>query len=113
MIKSTLQALALLAMLAGAPPLLASTATQKEDKTLSKPSRVRPAPAGEAKAQVNINSATAQELVAALSGIGLKKAEAIVSFREQYGPFSRVEQLTEVPGIGKALVEANLTRMTL
>ena len=63
--------------------------------------------------QVNINNATAQELAAALNGVGLKKAEAIVSYREKYGPFTQVEQLKEVPGIGPALYGRNVSRITL
>lgn len=63
--------------------------------------------------QVSINQATAEQLAAAMNGIGLKKAQAIVSYREQYGPFSAIEQLKEVPGIGSALVERNSARLKL
>lgn len=66
-----------------------------------------------AEALVNINSASAQELASAMNGIGIKKAEAIVSYRQQFGPFTELEQLKEVPGIGSALVERNLTRLKL
>ncbi|WP_437608725.1 helix-hairpin-helix domain-containing protein [Erwinia sp. V71] len=62
---------------------------------------------------VSINSASAEELAAAMNGVGIKKAEAIVSYRETYGPFSAVEQLKEVPGIGSALVERNAARLKL
>lgn len=63
--------------------------------------------------QVSINSASAEELAAVMNGVGLKKAESIVSYRDQYGPFTQVEQLKEVPGIGSALVERNVTRLKL
>ncbi|MEC5318005.1 helix-hairpin-helix domain-containing protein [Brenneria populi subsp. brevivirga] len=63
--------------------------------------------------EVSINTATAQELAQAMNGVGLKKAEAIVSYREQNGPFTQIEQLQEVPGIGAALVERNLSRLKL
>ena len=62
---------------------------------------------------VSINSASAEQLAAAMNGVGIKKAESIVSYREKYGPFSAVEQLKEVPGIGNALVERNLARLKL
>lgn len=62
---------------------------------------------------VSINSASAEELAAAMNGVGIKKAESIISYREKYGPFSAVEQLKEVPGIGNALVERNLARLKL
>jgi len=63
--------------------------------------------------QVSINEATAEQLSAVLNGVGLKKAQAIVSYREQYGPFSAIQQLSEVPGIGNALIERNASRMKL
>lgn len=49
---------------------------------------------------LNINTATADEMVDALKGIGPKKAQAIIDYREAKGPFKSVEQLTEVKGIG-------------
>jgi competence protein ComEA len=48
-----------------------------------------------------------------MNGIGLKKAQSIVSYREQYGPFTTIDQLKEVPGIGSALVERNSARLKL
>jgi len=62
---------------------------------------------------VSINTATAEELAQALNGVGAKKAQAIVSYREEYGPFKTVEDLKQVPGMGNALVERNLERLTL
>ena len=63
--------------------------------------------------QVSINEATAEQLSAAMNGVGLKKAQAIVNYREQYGPFSAIQQLSEVPGIGNALIERNASRLKL
>ncbi|HDR1021203.1 TPA: helix-hairpin-helix domain-containing protein [Pasteurella multocida] len=63
--------------------------------------------------QVNINTATASELQKALIGIGAKKAEAIVQYREAHGPFTAAEQLMEVQGIGKATLEKNKARIAL
>jgi len=56
---------------------------------------------------VNINTATAEEIAAALTGIGPAKAEAIVAYREKNGPFVSVDQLTEVKGIGEATLRKN------
>ena len=36
------------------------------------------------------------------------KAQAIVSYREEYGPFKTLDDLKQVPGMGSALVERNL-----
>ncbi len=54
---------------------------------------------------VNINTADAKTIGDALSGIGLKKAEAIVKYREEKGAFNAVEDLVKVNGIGEKTVE--------
>lgn len=121
MFKSTLQALSLAFGMALITPALSAgnAETPKDVKAETRTEVKTPAPQGvgkggeDADGQVSINSASAQELAAALNGVGLKKAESIVSYRDKYGPFSQLDQLTEVPGIGKALVERNLTRIKL
>lgn len=54
---------------------------------------------------VNINTADAKTIGDALSGIGLKKAEAIVKYREAKGEFKTAEDLINVDGIGAKTVE--------
>ncbi|MDP3877656.1 MAG: helix-hairpin-helix domain-containing protein [Methylobacter sp.] len=54
---------------------------------------------------VNINTADAKTIGEALSGIGLKKAEAIVKYREEKGAFKNAEDLANVAGIGEKTVE--------
>ena len=56
---------------------------------------------------VNINTADAQTLSDNIVGVGLKRAQAIVNFREEHGPFKSVDELTRVKGIGLKLVEQN------
>lgn len=56
---------------------------------------------------VNINTATAAELSAKLKGIGSKKAQLIVDYRNQHNGFSSPEELTEVKGIGDKLLQEN------
>ena len=56
--------------------------------------------------KVNLNTASINELTA-LKGIGEKKAQAIVDFREKQGKFTTVDQLADVSGIGPATLEAN------
>ncbi|NRA60458.1 MAG: helix-hairpin-helix domain-containing protein [Psychrobium sp.] len=60
---------------------------------------------------VNINTATEKELVAALNGIGSKKAKAIVNYRKQHGKFKSNSDLLAVKGIGPKLLEKNNGRI--
>ena len=69
--------------------------------------------AAPAVATVNINSADANTLAAGLNGVGQTRAVEIVRYREAYGPFASVEELTEVKGIGKSTLEKNRTLITL
>ncbi|NNL07217.1 MAG: ComEA family DNA-binding protein [Gammaproteobacteria bacterium] len=64
-------------------------------------------------AQVNINTADAETLSSELTGIGQSKAEAIVAYREQHGPYRQIEDLTNVKGIGMATIDKNKSRMKL
>lgn len=61
----------------------------------------------------SINTASADDLARVMNGVGLKKAQAIVSYREEYGPFKTLDDLKQVPGMGSALVERNLAHLTL
>ena len=63
--------------------------------------------------RVSINTASADDLARVMNGVGLKKARAIVSYREEYGPFKTLDDLKQVPGMGSALVERNLAHLTL
>lgn len=66
----------------------------------------------EAHAKININTASAQELTK-LKGVGEKKAEAIIAWRNENGNFKTLEDLMEVKGIGEATFEANRDKITL
>ncbi len=61
---------------------------------------------------VNINTATAEELEA-LKGIGKAKAQAIVTYREQFGEFESLEELMDVKGIGEATLKENMQWLSL
>lgn len=64
-------------------------------------------------AAVNINKADAATLASGLSGVGASRAEEIVRYRETFGPFKSVDELTEVKGIGKSTLDENRARITL
>ena len=53
---------------------------------------------------ININTADAYDLQR-LPGIGEKRAGDIVAYREEHGPFSSVDGLTEVSVIGPGILE--------
>ncbi len=59
---------------------------------------------GVAWAGVNVNTASSAELQT-LPGIGPSKAEAIVAYRNENGPFSSLSALDAVPGIGPSTLQ--------
>ena len=62
---------------------------------------------------VDINSADAATLIKILKGVGPDKASAIIAYRQEHGPFKNAEQLAQVKGIGKKLVEMNRDVITV
>lgn len=60
---------------------------------------------------ININTAGA-ELLRTLPGIGEKTAQAIITYREQYGPFSDISGIIDVKGIGIATYEEICDKIT-
>ncbi len=57
-------------------------------------------------ASVDINTATADEL-STLKGIGSKKAQTIIKYRNSIKCFNSIDELTKVKGIGKATITKN------
>ena len=61
--------------------------------------------------KVSLNTATLEELQT-LDGIGESKAQAIIDYRTQNGPFETIEQLKEVSGIGDSTFEKIKAKIT-
>ncbi len=64
-------------------------------------------------AQVNINTASADEIADSLTGIGKKKATAIIEYREKYGDFTSKQQITNINGIGNKTLKKNSSDIQL
>ena len=56
---------------------------------------------------VNVNTADADTIARELRGVGPAKARAIVTYREENGPFETVDDLLKVQGIGPKVLEDN------
>lgn len=61
--------------------------------------------------KININSATKEELMT-LSGIGEARAESIIAYREENGPFQTVEDIMLVSGIKESAFAKIKDRIT-
>ena len=62
---------------------------------------------------VNVNTADAAAIAEELKGVGVKKAQAIIDYRQVNGDFKTIESLTEVKGIGLKTVEKNRENIQL
>ncbi len=63
--------------------------------------------------KVNINTANAEQIAAALNGVGDNKAKAIVEYRTSHGKFKSIESLENVDGIGEKTVASNKDKISL
>ncbi len=62
---------------------------------------------------VNINTADVETLAVELKGVGAKKAQAIIDYRNEHGAFSNVEELANVKGISSKTIERNKENIIL
>jgi competence protein ComEA len=76
------------------------------------PARTTETEQSAAPALVDLNRADVAELTT-LPGIGQKRAEAILAFRESHGGFQNVAQLLKIKGIGRAMLRKLRTLVTL
>ena len=78
----------------------------------SLPEEPSPSESEEPAGLVDLNTADAEELMT-LPGIGETRAKAIVAYREEHGPFTYVEDLIQVPGIGEGILEGLMDHVTV
>ncbi len=62
---------------------------------------------------VNINTADAKSLTRQLVGVGISRAQKIVQYRNNNGPFTSVDDLRKVKGVGKSIINKNRARIVL
>ena len=62
--------------------------------------------------KISLNQASVDQLQQ-LQGVGLKKAQAIVAYRQKQGAFKSIDELQQVRGIGPAIFAKNKTRLGL
>ena len=108
-IKTAFTSLMVLGAVLTAPAVVA--ADNVVEKAQANPEQVQTTASMAVMDKVNINTASAEEIRKSLIGIGAKKAEAIVQYREKHGAFTAAEQLMEIQGIGKATFEKNKERI--
>lgn len=85
---------------------MASNAAASSSSSSSSPA------ASSAAGKVNLNTATAADLQK-LNGIGERKAEQIIAYREQKGGFKSIDELKEVSGIGDKTFDALKDQVTV
>lgn len=93
-----------------------TTAQAASGATTAKSSAAAESPPGEAApgeaGRIRLNSADAAALME-LPGIGAKKAQAILDYRAEHGPFRDVTELLEVKGIGAKMLEKMMPELAL
>jgi len=61
---------------------------------------------------IYLNNSSMEQLET-LKGVGHKKAQAIIAYREQVGSFKSVEEITQVKGIGEKVLSDNKARLQI
>ncbi|KTD82799.1 ComEA family DNA-binding protein [Legionella waltersii] len=62
-------------------------------------------------ARINLNKADVSSLTGSFKGIGKKRAEAIIEYRESHHGFKSIEELAYVRGIGQRFVDKNREKL--
>ena len=62
---------------------------------------------------IDINTASAEVLAESIVGVGPTRAAEIVAYRQLHGPFTSVDDLVLVRGIGKSIVDRSRDGLTV
>jgi competence protein ComEA len=74
-------------------------------------SKVSAKKAGAQQQKIDLNSASADEIAKTLSGVGPRKAQAMVKYRNEVGPFRSTDEVLEVKGFGPSILTRNKGRI--
>lgn len=58
--------------------------------------------------KVNINTADATAIAGKVKGLGEKRAEAVVAYRNEHGAYKSFDDLAQVKGIGESFVKTHM-----
>lgn len=72
---------------------------------------ISPQPEVTTQKTIHLNQASVSELTNSFKGIGRKRAEAIVAYRESHGPFKAVADLAQVRGLGHTFINNHLEQL--
>ncbi|STX50827.1 competence protein ComEA [Legionella busanensis] len=61
--------------------------------------------------QINLNTADIKLLTKSVKGIGTKRAESIIKYRQEHGNFKAVNDLAQVPGFGQKFINSHLEEL--
>lgn len=89
-------------------PVVSASASRQTSTAVASTSSAPSAAVG----AVNINTASKEQLMT-LKGIGEVKAQAILDYRAQNGPFRSAEELLNVKGIGEKTLENIRAQITI
>jgi len=61
--------------------------------------------------KIDLNNADLSSLIGSVKGVGKKRAEAIIAYRESHHGFKSIEELAEVKGLGQHFVTVNREKL--
>lgn len=113
MVKFRLVALSAMLALGLGQPVFAKESEVETKNQVAKNQATKRVEVSQAVKPVNINQASAEEIAGVLKGVGLVKAQAIVSYRQKNGAFKSIDELGNVKGIGPATISKNQANILL
>lgn len=72
---------------------------------------VKNPPQATAAAKININTADVKTLTGSFKGIGKKRAEIIIAYRDTHHGFKSLKELADVKGFGQRFVDKNIEKL--